>query len=85
MTITLKALYDTIQRFDERRLFETDTMYIPIKAKEILNFYPHHKFLHYKYISYNTSSTHILFLGQNVHYSEEILTNEEYIVKGIIK
>ncbi len=88
MIFELKAIYDTIERFENKKLFKTDTMYLPYKTREILNFYPKHKFPHYRYIIYSFEldrSNTILFLGQNIHYREEILTNEEFIIKNIIE
>ncbi len=81
--ISLKALYDTIDRFEKMNLFIANTIYIPDKfidlAPDLTN--------KFKYVVYNSDifGYNILFIGRNVHDTEEILSDEEFIIKGIIE
>ncbi len=83
--ITLKALYNTIERFKEKNLFECNVLYMDktdfpdlpeIKGYSIT----------WTYDFYGKSGPgYILFLGQNIHHHEQILTHEEHVIKEIIE
>jgi len=81
--ITLKALYDTIERFENKKLFKCDTIYVP---QEVLNNYLDF-YTKYAHVTYTDmiGRNNILFIGQNLNYKEETLTNEEVIIKEIIE
>lgn len=82
--VQLKALFDTIDRFEKENLFIADTIYL---NKYDFLFRPE-RIGYIIHMKQTTNSGEILFIGRNgSRYSSvrHLLTDEEHIIKNIIE